>query len=87
MNSDIVKLLAITAGTLISAPFVLASMRAFFFFGQMSQAIKTVQEEVNVMKRMVTDFVDEMRKSTRDHERRITVIESERRIETRERGE
>lgn len=80
-NGDILKLAAITAGTLISAPFILASLRAFFFFGQMSQAIKTLEAGITETKKMVSEFVEEMRSITRDHEGRLIIIEAERRVE------
>ena len=83
MNPDLLKLLALTVGAIVSAPFVLASVRAFFFFGQMSQAVKTVDREVQAMKAILQSFTTEVRDVMSDHETRLTTIEAERRAETR----
>lgn len=79
--SDLLKLAAIVAGTLISAPFILASMRAFFFFGQMSQVVKMANDKATEIEKVMSSFIEEMKAITRDHEGRIIVIEAERRVE------
>lgn len=81
MNPDLLKLVAIAVGAIISAPFVMASVRAFFFFGQMSQAVKNADTKINGVEKLLSDFVTEMRQAFADHESRLTTIEAERRIE------
>lgn len=81
MNPDLLKLVALAVGAIISAPFVMASVRAFFFFGQMSQAVKNADAKIGAVEKLITDFIAEMRQSMLDHETRLTTIEAERRIE------
>ena len=87
MDPELLKLVALAVGAIISAPFVMASVRAFFFFGQMSQAVKTVDREVQGMKAIMEKFTNRVDSALSDHEGRITTIEAERRVEAQERGE
>jgi hypothetical protein len=76
MNPDLVKLVAIVLGTVVSAPFVLASVRAFFFFGQMSHAVKTVEGEVAAIKQVMERFSERVGLAMADHEKRLTLLEA-----------
>ena len=76
MNPDLLKLVAIVVGTVVSAPFVLASVRAFFFFGQMSQTVKTVEADAAAMKQIMERFSDKMDAQLGVHEKRLTLLEA-----------
>ena len=76
MSPDLLKLLAIVVGTVVSAPFALASVRAFFFFGQMSQAVKTVEGEVSSIKQVMERFSERIDLAMAAHEKRLTLLEA-----------
>lgn len=86
MNPDVLKLIAITVGVIISAPLFLASVRAFFFFGKMSQTVEGLQSSVARAESKIDGFTQRMEAVIVDHEGRLTTIEAERRIERRTYG-
>lgn len=83
MNPDVLKIMAVTAGALVASPFMLASFRAFFFFGEMSRAGKQAEAAIGRTEQAVAAFVTATEERFADHEGRITTIEVERRTELR----
>jgi len=76
MTPDLLKLLAITVGTVVSTPVFLAAVRAFFFFGLMTQLVKTVEKDIAAMKDVMEKFSDRMEAAISGHEKRLTLLEA-----------
>ncbi len=83
MNPDVLKIAAITAGALVASPFMLASFRAFFFFGRMSTMAEEAKAAITRTEDAVAKFVTTTETALADHELRLTTIEVERRTEAK----
>lgn len=77
MNKDFWTAAGLIFGAIVSAPFLIASLRAFFFFGQMSQAVKTVEAAIKRVEDTATAFMKKVDEDHTDHEKRITENEVE----------
>ena len=93
MNPDVLKIMAMTAGAIISAPVILMSVKVVQFFTTLDVTVKATGGTVAAMgvelkestRTMVENHKD-LAEIVKNHEGRITVIEAERRIEAKQVG-
>lgn len=85
MNRDFWAAAGAIFGAAISAPLIIAAVRAFFFFGQMSRTVSVVEVNMGLMTKKVDTFIDEMHDYMAQTNERLTTIEVERRTERRDR--
>lgn len=85
MNKDFWTAAGAIFGAAISAPLIIAAVRAFFFFGQMSRTVSVVEANIGIINKKVDEFISEMHDYMRQTNDRVTTIEAERRSERRDR--
>jgi hypothetical protein len=62
-------------GLFISAPFMIAGVRAILFFGEARATARAASEALTALKSTLERFTEEVGRDLRDHEGRIRVLE------------
>lgn len=81
MSRDFWTAAGAVLGILISAPLVMASVKAIFFFGQASQTVKVIEKRFEEHVNRMDTFIAEMHDFCDATNIRLTEIEADRRAE------
>lgn len=83
MGKDFWTAAGLVFGAIASAPIVLASVRAIFFFGQVSQSVTNMERRFDEHVSKVDKFIDEVHEFVDTSNIRLTRIEEARKAEER----